>query len=166
MHEHCKDNPSSNLNDLHSLQYYAFFAGYTSRVVSIWTKSNTLPLSYFSTVVPNTGAFPSFGSGKWLTLGRPAIASAVASSRALSSRIISGSVGCSVDIAAAGPPEPTGLRLGLSPKIESLSSLMDEALLTRADSPSSAARRSFSRRVSRPRLWQYQKTKSRTTASQ
>lgn len=34
--------------------------------------------------------------------------------------------------------------------------------LLRASSSASVSRRSFSRRTSRPRLWQYQKTKSRT----
>jgi hypothetical protein len=49
-----------------------------------------------------------------------------------------------------------------SPNIESLSSLTEEALLAAAELAFSTARRSFSRRVSRPRLWQYQKTKRRT----
>lgn len=34
--------------------------------------------------------------------------------------------------------------------------------LFRASSSASVSKRSFSRRTSRPRLWQYQKTKSRT----
>jgi hypothetical protein len=112
---------------------------------------------FFSTGDACSGAFPSpsFGSGRWLTLGRSE--TAAAGSPSLLSLMMSGSTGCSVD-------EPTGLRFGLSPKMESASSfsLVDDAPLARDDSPWSAARRSFSRRVSLPRLWQYQKTKSRT----
>jgi hypothetical protein len=129
--------------------------GYQSKPSKIMTHTSY----FFSTGEAGSGTFPSFGSGRWLTLGISE--TAAAGSASLLSLMMSGSVGCSFD-------EPTGLRFGLSPKIESASSfsLMKDAALTRDDSPSSVARRSFSRRVSRPRLWQYQKTKRRTMLRQ
>jgi hypothetical protein len=108
------------------------------------------------------GTSPDFGSGRCDTLGRSATV-ADCSSFSLSSLVISGSCG-----GDAGVIFPLSLVFAFdwSPKMESLSSLMEEALLIRPDCPSSAARRSFSRRVSRPRLWQYQNTNSSTKVGQ
>lgn len=139
--------------------------GYTNHaIVSISANWNRSYTSYFfSNGLASTGAFPSFGSGKWLTLGKSLTAAAGASSSLLS-LMISGSWGTS-RFCCVADVDPTGLRLILSPKIESLSlsSLMDDALLACAEA-SSTVRRSFSSRVSRPRLWQYQNT-NRSTAS-
>lgn len=120
-----------------------------------------IDLSFFVNIAYGTCPPASFGSGKWLTLGKLFTAAVLASSSSFLSLMINGSCGTSLSRCAAAS-DGSGLRLGTSPKIESASSFMEDALLARAESASSAARRSFSRRVSRPRLWQYQKTNKST----
>jgi hypothetical protein len=107
---------------------------------------------------------PDLGSGRCETLGKSFTVADVPSF-SLPSLMMSGSWG----VEATPAPLSPSTAFGLAPKIESsspASPLMEEALLMCPVSPCSAARRSFSRRVSRPRLWQYQNTKSSTITSQ
>jgi hypothetical protein len=87
-------------------------------------------------------------------------------SSSLPSPIMRGGAGFSTSFGLLDSLIALALTLALagSPKMESPSSVKEEALLARAGSDSLAARLSFSRRVSRPRLWQYQKTKRRTAS--
>jgi hypothetical protein len=106
------------------------------------------------------GTSPALGSGRCETLGMSCTVAGF-SSLSLPSLMMSGSWG-----GDAGVSFLPSLADGLASKMESASSLMEEAVLMFSDCPSSAARRSFSRRVSRPRLWQYQNTNSSTARSQ
>lgn len=105
------------------------------------------------------------GLGRSFTLGISATVALGALDASGSSEMTSG--GCGLSSAPLCLLDsPLLLKFALDANMESASDTIDEAEDARFEPPaSSAAKRSFSsfsRRVSRPRLWQYQNTKSST----